>query len=61
MPRELQKRASPSSCLEIRLLGPFRVAVDGRAVEERCWPRRKPKLLVKLLALEPTTGCIGSN
>src|SRR2546423_10405199 len=53
MPRELQKRSSPSSCLEIRLLGPFRVIVDGSAVGEACWPRRKPKLLVKLLALEP--------
>src|SRR2546421_12985380 len=53
MPRELQKRSSPSSCLEIRLLGPFRVIVDGSAVGEAGWPRRKPKLLVKLLALEP--------
>src|SRR2546430_17689351 len=52
MPRELQKRSSPSSCLEIRLLGPFRVIVDGSAVGEAGWPRRKPKLLGKLLALE---------
>lgn len=35
------------------MLGPFRVMVDGRAVEERHWRRRKPKHLVKLLALQP--------
>jgi DNA-binding SARP family transcriptional activator len=39
--------------LEIHVLGPFRVLVDGSAVEGRRWPRRKPKLLVKLLALQP--------
>jgi DNA-binding SARP family transcriptional activator/Flp pilus assembly protein TadD len=43
---------APAS-LEVRLLGPFFVAVDGRAVDERRWSRRKPKLLVKLLALQP--------
>src|SRR5919199_804759 len=47
-----EKSAAPLS-LEIHLLGPFRVAVDGRAVEERRWSRRKPALLVKLLALQP--------
>src|ERR687888_1520037 len=47
-----EKSAAPSS-LEVRLLGPFRVAVDGRAVEGRHWSRRKPALLVKLLALQP--------
>src|SRR5919198_1609023 len=47
-----EKTAAPSS-LEIHLLGPFRVAVDGRAVEGRHWSRRKPALLVKLLALQP--------
>ena len=49
---EQEKIAAPSS-LEIRLLGPFRVAVDGRAVDERHFTRRKPALLVKLLALQP--------
>ena len=43
---------TPSS-LEIHLLGLFRVAVDGIPVEDRRWTRRKPKLLVKLLALQP--------
>jgi DNA-binding SARP family transcriptional activator/Tfp pilus assembly protein PilF len=43
--------APPS--LELHLLGPFRAAVDGRAVEERRWSRRKQSLLVKLLALQP--------
>src|SRR5437868_5745730 len=42
-----------STSLEIHLLGPFRVTVDERAIEERRWSRRKPKLLVKLLALQP--------
>src|SRR5262249_38792780 len=41
------------SRLEIHLLGPFRIAVDGAPVEERQWARRKPKLLIKLLALQP--------
>ncbi|MGH9832196.1 MAG: ATP-binding protein [Blastocatellia bacterium] len=41
------------SRLEIHLLGPFRIAVDGQPVEERQWARRKPKLLLKLLALQP--------
>src|SRR5215470_9790831 len=39
--------------LEIYLLGPFRVAVDGQVVGEQRWSRRKPTLLVKLLALQP--------
>jgi DNA-binding SARP family transcriptional activator len=39
--------------LEIRLLGLFRVAVDEEALEEGRWSRRKPALLVKLLALQP--------
>ncbi|HYX41139.1 MAG TPA: BTAD domain-containing putative transcriptional regulator, partial [Pyrinomonadaceae bacterium] len=42
-----------SVALAIHLLGPFRVTVDERAIEERRWSRRKPKLLVKLLALQP--------
>jgi DNA-binding SARP family transcriptional activator len=44
---------SSLSRLEIRLLGPFRIAVNGEPVDERQWARRKPKLLVKLLALQP--------
>ena len=39
--------------LEICLLGPFRVVVDSRVVTERQWSRRKPALLIKLLALQP--------
>jgi DNA-binding SARP family transcriptional activator len=46
------ENTTPSS-LEIHVLGPFRVLVDGSAVEGRRWSRRKPKLLVKLLALQP--------
>ena len=44
---------SNSATLEIYLLGPFRVAVDGQSVGEQRWSRRKPTLLVKLLALQP--------
>jgi DNA-binding SARP family transcriptional activator len=39
--------------LRIEVLGRFRVSVDGGAVEERVWRRRKPAALVKLLALAP--------
>jgi TolB-like protein/DNA-binding SARP family transcriptional activator len=35
------------------LLGPFRVAVGGAAVGEGRWARRKPRQLVKILALAP--------
>src|SRR5207248_8489375 len=49
----MSKRASTPAILELHLLGPFRVAVDGETVEERHFTRRKPALLVKLLALQP--------
>ena len=39
--------------LQICLLGPFRVLVDGRLVTARQWSRRKPVQLIKLLALQP--------
>jgi DNA-binding SARP family transcriptional activator len=38
--------------LAVRLLGAFRVEVDGQAVPEARWERRKPRTLVKLLALQ---------
>jgi DNA-binding SARP family transcriptional activator len=47
-----RKNSSAPLTLEIQMLGPFRVAIDGRAIEERHWSRRKPALLVKLLALQ---------
>src|SRR5262245_24171295 len=46
------QRSAASSSLDIRLFGPFQIAVDGAPVEERRWPRRKPKMLVKVLALQ---------
>src|SRR5437763_3039640 len=49
----MSRRAATPSVFELHLLGPFRVAVDGETVEERHFTRRKPKLLVKLLALQP--------
>ena len=39
--------------LELRLLGPGTVAVDGVTIDERLWTRRKSKSLVKILALSP--------
>jgi DNA-binding SARP family transcriptional activator/TolB-like protein len=53
MPKTTQERDGAASSLEIHLLGPFRVAVNGAFVEDRHWSRRKPKLLLKLLALQP--------
>jgi DNA-binding SARP family transcriptional activator len=43
-----------AAALSIHLLGPFRVAVRGKPVDDAQWPRRQAKLLVKLLALEPS-------
>src|SRR5205085_6307646 len=53
MSRAAREQAASPSSLEVYLLGPFRIMVDERAIEERRWSRRKPKLLVKLLALQP--------
>jgi len=47
-----QEPHTPSK-LELRLLGPVRITVDGAPVEERVWTRRKSKSLVKILALAP--------
>ena len=49
----MSNRMKLPSTLNIHLLGPFRAAVDERVVEEHHWSRRKPALLVKLLALQP--------
>lgn len=42
-----------NASLKIYLLGTFRIAVDGSPVEAGHWTRRKSKLLIKLLALQP--------
>src|SRR5437870_5111593 len=47
------KTKGAASRLQIRLLGPFRVAVHGVAIDRARWKRRKSALLVKLLALQP--------
>jgi len=39
--------------LRIDLFGGFCVTVDGRAVPDAAWSRRKPATLIKLLALAP--------
>src|SRR5687767_13337516 len=49
----MAQRISTPTLLEIHLLGPFRVTVDGAEIEEQVWARRKPALLIKLLALQP--------
>jgi len=50
---ELNSQSSASPTLTIRLLGPFELFVDDAPVAPDRWPRRRPKLLVKLLALQP--------
>jgi LuxR family transcriptional regulator, maltose regulon positive regulatory protein len=40
--------------LQVYLLGSFRLAVNGRYVPDAAWQKRKAKLLVQLLALQPT-------
>ena len=52
-PRNDRERLTGDESLEICLLGPFRVVADGQVVTERQWSRRKPALLIKLLALQP--------
>src|SRR5262245_60465630 len=41
------------AALAINLLGPFRVLVSGKVVEDSQWARPQAKVLLKLLALEP--------
>src|SRR5215510_12771241 len=50
---ELKSQFSASQTLTIRLLGPFELFVGDAPAPSHRWPRRKPKLLVKLLALQP--------
>src|SRR5262245_33189354 len=50
---ELTSPISASPALRIRLLGPFELFAGDRPVASDRWPRRKPRLLVKLLALQP--------
>jgi DNA-binding SARP family transcriptional activator/Tfp pilus assembly protein PilF len=52
MPKAAREKSVASLSLEVYLLGPFRIAVGGLPVEEQRWERRKPKLLVKALALQ---------
>ncbi|MGH9846451.1 MAG: AfsR/SARP family transcriptional regulator [Blastocatellia bacterium] len=49
----MSQAPQPPAKLELHLLGQTRIVVDGVAVEERLWVRRKSKALVKLLALSP--------
>jgi DNA-binding SARP family transcriptional activator/TolB-like protein len=44
---------SSQSILEIRLFGHFQGFINGKVIDERCWQRRKAKMLVKILALQP--------
>ena len=45
------EEASPLSPLRVRLLGGFEVRLGSRLIDERSWPLRKARSLVKLLAL----------
>jgi DNA-binding SARP family transcriptional activator/Tfp pilus assembly protein PilF len=45
-------RPAPAS-IEIRLLGSFRVAIDGEQLPDSRWRQRKAALLLQRLALEP--------
>ncbi|MDQ3817104.1 MAG: winged helix-turn-helix domain-containing protein, partial [Acidobacteriota bacterium] len=49
----MSKKENAASSLNIYLLGPFRIEVDGVPVAAHHWPRRKAQLLVKILALQP--------
>jgi DNA-binding SARP family transcriptional activator len=49
MPEKIHQLSS----LEIHLFGSFSVVADGLPVVADRWLRRKPQLLVKLLALQP--------
>src|SRR5437660_7532853 len=53
MPGTGPEQSATTSSVEIHLMGHFRVVVDGQVVDERRFTRRKPKLLIKLLALQP--------
>ena len=50
----MPKKVFDPLSLQIRMLGPFRIAVGGVPVAEHRWTRRKAKILVQLLALEPS-------
>lgn len=50
----MPRKAIPApSSLEICVLGPFALSVDGAPVRESAWQRPQSKLLVQLLALQP--------
>ena len=53
MSKSDEERPPVDGSLEIHLLGLFRVVENGRTVTEREFTRRKPKQLIKLLALQP--------
>ncbi len=44
------------STLQIYLLGSFRLTVEGIAVSNAAWQKRKAKLLIQILALQPSRG-----
>lgn len=51
--RAMKSTPRSEGSLEIRLLGSFRVLVDKQEITDPQWVRRKPALLIKLLALQP--------
>jgi predicted ATPase/DNA-binding SARP family transcriptional activator len=49
----MPRKEPANSSLKIEMLGTFRLAVGGVSVEATRWARRKSKMLLKLLALQP--------
>jgi DNA-binding SARP family transcriptional activator len=47
----------PGGSLDVALLGPVVVTVDGQAVEDRAWRSRKAREVLVVLALAGTAGC----
>ena len=45
----------PGARLQLRTLGSFEVVVDGQAIADSAWPRRKTRDLLKVLATAPGT------
>lgn len=49
--QSVSQPSSPTRQLQIRLLGEFRISIDGQPVDEALWTRRNSRNLLKLLAL----------
>ncbi len=50
---ESEMKDARSACLCLRVLGTFEVVLDGTAIPEEAWPRRKTRDLLKVLLTAP--------